>query len=364
MGLAFMYSPFFAIGHLWATLSEHYEADGYSLPYHIALEFSSLFYIIFGLLILRKILRRYFNESIAALTILSVGLATNLFNYTTQSATMPHSFDFTLIVFFLWYTIRWHEQKKTGHAILIGLLAGLISLIRPTNAIIVLLFILYDFRSIKEQLQTVMSYKWQIILMIIFAMLVWIPQLIYWKSISGRWFLFSYGNDEGFFWTKPELWKVLFGFRKGWLIYTPVMIFGIAGLFLLRKQAAEWKLAIPLTILLTLYVISSWWCWWYGGSFGMRPMIDYYGLMAIGLGAFLSRIAELKRSKRYTLSVLFSLSLLLGGVHNIQYYYGAIHYDSMTMKAYLHSIGKISSSPEMERYLVHPDYDKAKTQRQ
>ncbi len=363
MGLAVLYSPFFGIAHIYATLSDKYPADGYSLPYHIALEFSSLFYLIFGLLVLRKILLLYFKETIATITILSIGLATNLFEYTTQSATMPHSFDFTLIVFFLWCIIKWYEKPKILYAVLLGLLAGLISLIRPTNAIVVLLFLFYDFSSFRNRFQTLIRHKWLVLVMIFLAFLVWVPQLLYWKSISGEWFLFSYGSDEGFFWTQPVIGRVLFGFRKGWLIYTPLMIFAAAGLFLLRKKAREWKLALPLTIITAIYIVSSWWCWWYGGSFGMRPMIDYYGLMAIGLGAFLSAVGDLSRIKRYALSVAFSLSLLLGIVHHIQFYYGAIHYDSMTFKAYIHSIGKISSSPEMEKYLDPPDYEKAKTER-
>ena len=91
MGLSVLYSPFFFAAHSYALLSDDYPASGYSRPYHVALEFSSLFYLIFGLLVLRKILLRYFSELVTAITILITGLATNLFSYTTMGATMPHS---------------------------------------------------------------------------------------------------------------------------------------------------------------------------------------------------------------------------------------------------------------------------------
>ena len=61
MGLRFSI-PFLRIAHIYATLSDKYPAGGYSIPYHVALEFSSLFYLIFGFLVLRKILLRYFWE--------------------------------------------------------------------------------------------------------------------------------------------------------------------------------------------------------------------------------------------------------------------------------------------------------------
>ncbi len=363
MGLSILYSPFFFAAHVYALHSDKYPADGYSLPYHVALEFSSLFYLIFGLLVLRKILVRYFTETIAALTILATGLATNLFSYTTQAATMPHSFEFTLIVLFLWCTIRWYEKRSWPTSVYLGLLTGLISLIRPTDLVIVLVFLLYDIRSPKERLREFWDKKWHIAVMILLSFLVWLPQFLYWESVSGKWLLFSYGSKERFFWMQPEILKVLIGFRKGWLIYTPVMIFGMAGLFMLKNKVKEWTLAFPVTIILSIYIISSWWCWWYGGGFGMRPMIDFYGMMAVGMAAFITAITKRQRMIRGAFFILFSLTSVLGIYHHIQSYYGAIHWDSMTWEAYRHSFGKIAHYPGMEKYLDHPDYEKAKIKR-
>src|SRR5690554_867958 len=46
MGVAIMDLPFFYAGHLYALSSEKYEADGYSVPYHLAISLSSVFYTI------------------------------------------------------------------------------------------------------------------------------------------------------------------------------------------------------------------------------------------------------------------------------------------------------------------------------
>ena len=53
IGQALHYSPFFLIAHIWASNSEHYEADGFSLPYQFMISLGSLlisFFMVKGLL--------------------------------------------------------------------------------------------------------------------------------------------------------------------------------------------------------------------------------------------------------------------------------------------------------------------------
>jgi hypothetical protein len=55
MGLSFLYAPFFLAGHGIAHLTGA-EPNGYSTPYMFFLQFSALFYLLLGLIILRKII--------------------------------------------------------------------------------------------------------------------------------------------------------------------------------------------------------------------------------------------------------------------------------------------------------------------
>ena len=50
----------------------------------------------------------------------------------------------------------------------------------------------------------------------------------------------------------------------------------------------------------------------------------------------------------------------LGIIQNIQYYNGAIHWDSMTREAYLDSFGRLHPSARFYNLLEAPDYDKAR----
>lgn len=365
-GLAVMYSPFFFAAHIYTKFTD-YPSDGYSLPYHVSLAFGAIFYLIFSLLLLRTILRRYFNEWITAITILSVSIGTNLFNYVTIESTMPHGYNFSLIVFFLWFVIKWHENPTVSKSVIIGLLVGLITLIRPTNALVILFLLLFgvtSFKELKDQiLMFIKNYK-HLIIIAITAFLAFFPQMLYWKMNTGSWLYNSYGQENKFFWLEPELFKGLVGFRKGWLIYTPVMIFGIAGFFFLKRKTREYVFMLPIFIIVSFYVVVSWWCWWYGGGLGMRPMVDYYGLLAISIAAFLDWMVSRRWIIMTGLALLFSYSVFQGCFHHAQYHHSGIHWDSMTWKAYKYNFWKVHYREGMEKYLITPDYVKARTERE
>ena len=56
MGLAILWIPFFLAAHLYATLTG-IEALGYAWPYSLSIFIAALFYLVIGLLFLRKLLQ-------------------------------------------------------------------------------------------------------------------------------------------------------------------------------------------------------------------------------------------------------------------------------------------------------------------
>jgi len=199
-----------------------------------------------------------------------------------------------------------------------------------------------------------------LIVMTLVACMVWVPQMIYWREMTGQWVYFSYG-DERFFFNDPAIIKGLFSFRKGLFIYTPLLIFAFTGLTVLWKKRSPHLVAIAVFVPLNIYIIFSWWCWWYGGGFGQRAFIDSYALMAIPAAALLQVAFTTGRKwLRGGIIALWSLLFLLGIYNNIQYYYGAIHWDSMTKEAYSDSFGRIRASARFNELLNAPDYEKAR----
>jgi len=367
MGLSGLWLPFFGAAHLAALLTGA-DAGGYSEPYRFFLLLSALFYLFIGLIYLRKILLAGVSDTVAAMVLAGFAFATNLYWYSLFQSTMSHVYSFALITAFIWYSMKWHGarslERGAWSAVRLGLLIGLISLIRPTNAIIVIFFILYGITSGREMKTRIIGfardYRYLIVIALI-GVLVWVPQMIYWREMTGQWLYFSYGSDERFFFDHPAIIKGLFSFRKGLFIYTPLLIFAFAGIIILWKQRSPYALAITAFVPLNIYIIFSWWCWWYGGGFGQRAFIDSYALMAIPAASLLKHAFTTGRKwLKGSIITLWSLLFLLGVYNNIQYYYGAIHWDSMTREAYFDSWGRVRPSARFNDLLKTPDYENAR----
>ncbi|MBI5538842.1 MAG: hypothetical protein HY951_02210 [Bacteroidia bacterium] len=361
MGLSFMYLPFFALAHVSTYFSE-YASDGYTRPYGIALVFASLTYFFLGLFVLKKTLSLYFNNKVIGWVLFLIAFGTNITNYLTAEAAYSHSFSFALFSFFIWNTIKWHDNPNFKRSIYLGLLLGLISLIRPTNGLIVLVFILWNIDSlinIKERFYLFLKNYFKIFVILLLMILVWLPQLFYWKYVSGNWLFYSYDN-EGFFFSNPHFVDVLVGFRKGWFIYTPLMFFASIGFVVLFNNYRKLFWNTFIFFIVNIYIISSWWCWWYGGSFGLRPFIDSYALMAIPLAAIVSFVLQRKNILKLFLLSFAVLLIVFNLFQNKKYFNMAIHYDSMTRESFFITLFKVNPTEEFVDKLETPDYDNAR----
>lgn len=362
MGMSFLYAPFFLAGHAYAEVSA-YPGDEFSAPYKISLILSCLFYLAIGLVFLRKVLLRYFSEPVTALTLLLVVFGTNLLHYITEEPTMTHAYNFSLISVFLYLVIRWFEKPGVKYALLAGALAGLITLVRPSNVIVITLFIFWGITSFRELGERILFYirKFHLVALMVSAfVLVWLPQFLYWHYASGSFLFNTYGNaGQGFFFDNPQVWAILFSYRKGWLLYTPMMGFALLGLFALYRQHKKLFFPVLIYLLINVYVISSWWCWWYGGGFGQRSFIDSYALMALPLAALLTWVFR----QRLMISISFVLLLLLTTSLNIfqtyQYKHGLINYVMMTKRSYWANFLRTSPGKGYYDHMVFPDHKNA-----
>jgi hypothetical protein len=361
MGLSYLYAPFFFMAHAFSIITAE-PANGYTWIYKFALQFSSLFYLIMGLIVLRKLLKSYFNDIVVGLTLLAIFFGTNLLYYSTIEATMSHAYSFFLFSVFLWLIKIWHKKQKAVHAILLGLVFGLISLIRPTNGIIAFLFLFWNVQTMSDfflKFKLFFKNYQQILLIMLFAFIIWCPQLLYWKKVTGSWFYYSY-SDEGFFFEDPAIIKGLFSFRKGWLIYSPIVIFALAGIPLLYRKIKGLFLPVLIFVALNLYIVFSWWTWWYGGSFGQRALIESYSILSIPFAVILEKILRSRAIPRFASLAVITIFFTLGLWNNIKYYYGSIHWDSMTREAYFDSFWKAKPAGSFHQKLEKPDYTAAK----
>lgn len=398
MGLSYMYMPFFLMAHVYTKNFTDYPADGFSPPYEFFLVLSSVIYLIIGFYFLRKLLLRFFSDGVTAAVMLMTIFGTNLYYYGSSEPAMSHAYSFTLFAIFAYLSVLWVKNTSWKLACGIGLIGGLIALIRPVNIFVFIFPLLYGVTTMNElkirfnlvfgnfkqlwqlmglvfymlrllngsvsvnNILTRIKYLFQIykhLLVLVGAgFLVVFPQLLFWKINSGNWIYYSY-SDEHFFFGNPHVLDGLFSYRKGWLLYTPIMVFPIIGIVFsyFNRRELFWPYAIYLPI--HIYVIYSWWCWWYGGSYGSRPMIETYAILAIPFGIWVSWVAK-HIVGIVNFSILAVLCVGLNLFQTARYRYGSIHYHGMSKEAYWLNFGKRDPAPGFYDVIIEPDYDKAK----
>src|SRR6185369_14039698 len=363
MGFALLWAPFFFIGHTWAKAGG-FPVDGWSMPYQFCIASGALIYILIGLFFLRKVLLKFFSDTLTSVVLLLIVLGTNYFHEAINDYLQPHAMMFTGYAALLYYTTRWHEELKRKYVMIAGLIMGIMILSRPSEILCVLIPLLwnvYDKESFRKKIELIKSNYSQFILLLAFAFIPFIPQILYWKYVTGSWIFFSYQNTEGFDFFKPHVLNVLFSFKKSWLVYTPIIIFPIIGILLLRKYNRNIFLPILIFFVANFYLLSSWAAWWNGGSYGMRYFVDSYPVMAIPFGYVLMDIYQRKWIVRIPLYLIMGFFVVLNLFQTWQYMVSIIPESRMTWPYYKKIFFKIHV-PDEDRKLMEVERSYGETE--
>lgn len=283
MGLSILYTPFFFLGHYLAGILG-YPQDGFSTPYPLAICFGAWVYAIGGLLLLRKVLLHYFREPVVAVTLLLVALATNYPQYVGVDSAMTHGFLFSMYALLLYLLVRWHERPAYRLAFFLGLAIGVACITRPTEGVMLPLALLWMMDRGTSKKEFFRQNPAHIGYAVLGGFLGILPQLVYWKYVTGSW-IFDVGSKFLFF--SPH-WQVLFGWEKGWFIYTPVAILMVAGLFFLRSY--PFRRAVWVFTWLNIWIVIAWSDWRYGASYSCRALIQSYPVMALPLAVIVQKL--------------------------------------------------------------------------
>lgn len=288
LGVGVMETPFFLLGHLYAKLSPTYAANGWSLPYYLAVSLSTIIYLLIGFNLLITVLSKYFSPRNVVLVVVAIAFATNLYYHGTY-VTMAHGFLFFDYCLLLYLTVRFYDRPGLGYAIGIGTVVGLIAITRVPEVISALVPILWGVGSragFKERVQFFQNQYKLLFGAAVGFLFVFSLQMCYWHYVSGQ-LVFNPYEGEGFNFLQPKrILKGLFHFSNGWLIYTPIMSFSLLGLLIFFRSIEKIRLAILVFTGLHIYIHYSYYAWSYFPGFGSRPMVEAYPLLAFGLCAF------------------------------------------------------------------------------
>jgi hypothetical protein len=327
-GVALMQAPFFAAGHFIAQHS-HYPPDGFSPPYQYALGFGIIFYSLLALLLLRKVLLHYYDDKATAITLLLLCLASNYIQYAAVDSGQSHAYLFVLYAAILFISMRWHEKPTLLFATLTGYLIGLATMTRPTEAIMLFIPLMWNTHTREaaaEKWGMVKNNRSHLIGAMTGGVLGILPQLLYWKNTTGS-FLFDVGSKWDFL--NPHF-RVLFGWEKGWFIYTPVTLLFVAGMFFIKKF--PFRKSVLWFCLLNVYIIIGWHEWRYGGSYSTRALVQSYAVFALPLAAVTNKLMQQRFRALFIAAGLYLIAVNFFQV--CQYNATILHYDDMNRRYY------------------------------
>lgn len=340
LGVALADLPWFGGAHAWARLTGQ-PANGISRPYQQAMMLAGLFHGLLGLWLLRRLLCHLWpnNDGVVAWTLAGVGLGTNAFCYFSYEAAMAHA------PLFLWQTalltcvVRWYETFRPRYALGMGLFLGLAVLTRPTEIVFALLPLtwgLTTWAALRQRPALLVQQVGALAKAALIALLVIGLQPLFWQLVTHHWYIYTY-QHEGFNFLHPHLIDGLFSYRKGWLLYTPIVVLMLLGLPSLRRQLPAAVPALVMVLIVVVYITFSWREWYYGGGFSARPLISLYPLLALPLAALLID-AKVRSRFRYRLTtLLIVLCCVLNIWQTWQFSAGIIHHDSTTGARYWHN---------------------------
>lgn len=335
MGQALQFLPWFLTAHVLAA-PMGYPADGFSRPYQAAISWGSLLVALLGLWFLRRVLLMYFTDGIVAAVLLSIVFGSNYLEYAGITGAMTHNWLFTLYSLLIFSTIRFYQRPTFATAAAIGLLVGWATLTRPTeiiSALIPLLWGVSNLAALRGRFGFFKTHFPKIALAVSVAGSTMFLQAAYWHYATGEWIVYSY-EDQGFTWLPPHIEDVLWSAKAGWLVYSPMMIFAVVGLFMLRKRVPDVFPAVAIYCLIALYITAAWDIWWYGGSLGQRAMVQAYPLWAFALGAFWHWVAR-RNWRRYLFAALACVCVYLNLWWSHQAHYGGLFLSEQMTRRYM-----------------------------
>ena len=314
-GAAILYLPFFLIAHFLAFFFG-FDADGYSIIYQYLFDFGYWFYLALCAIYYTKVFRLLkFKDKHIYFSLFVLLVGTNILFYSMVDQSVTHIFNFAMINALIYHLLRYKEHLKNKHLYFSIALLVLIGITRPTNIIVLLLIPIFIFEKefYVNLFKGIFKPKNTFIIVVITFLIGSIPFLL-WQWQTGNWIVYSYGK-EGFDFSNPEIVNFLFSYTKGWFTYTPIaLLILLFGLIYLSFNNIYKTVLILIFYTLSVYIFSSWWCWYYGAGMSQRVMIDHYILLGfLMLNAFQKMTAIFIKS----LSVLF---ILLVGLNVVQAY--------------------------------------------
>ncbi len=347
-GMSILYLPFYLAGDCIARLTQ-FPADGLSPPYQWSIIIGVLIYGWLAVAILYRLLSVIFDKRSSLVALLVFLLASNYAYYVIAHPASPHALLFFTYSALLWLSYQYFEKPSVVTAALIGLMVGILTLSRPSEVIAALIPVLYGWSKGTPPWKIWKHFSLAGFIVLLLA----IPQMLVWHHSTGNWIYNPYPFNPD--WLHPHIMDGLLSYRKGFFVYTPVMLLSVIGLAVSKFFSSKWFFPVLIFSILNIYIIFCWPMWWYSSSFGMRALVQSYPVMLIPFCALCVVVSNQGPLLKAIFFILMALLALLNVFQTWQYEKRIIPLDGTTKKYYWKAFGRTEADKMLYQFLDNRD---------
>jgi hypothetical protein len=308
IGPALFWSPFYAVAHVYVAVSrtlgiDRGPADGYQGPYARATIAGTLTAAVLASFLLGSVVAARTDSRIAVLAVAGAIACSPILHYLFVEPGMAHGLTYALTAVAIWAADRAARAPSVVAWARLGLVVGLLALVRPQAAAVGLLFVPL---AVRESWSRRARLSWMLAAAAA-ALVGFVPQLVAWKVIYGQWFtstseLQAWAEQAGVrqqvlfrpsSWIDPRslhLWDTLFSADSGFFTWSPAMLPGLLGLFFAIPRFGLLATGGLLVFAVTAWFNGSVGTYGAGDSFGARRFDLVVPFVSMGFAVILSAL--------------------------------------------------------------------------
>jgi len=377
IGTGLLLSPFLFLAHLFAKflnlinlINVPIKPDGYSSIYQVFTSAGMVFIALIGLWVCFKFVTQFVKPGYAFFSVLLVAFGSPIAFYLFYANFMSHIPGFTFVSLFIYVWGRHHikggrrangeiqenipqdasnlqsnspQKRSQREWAFLGFLLGVSTIIRPQNIIAGSVFlpeIIMNKTLNKNFKNLYKEYSKDILTFILFFLVGFFPQNIFWGKIYGSTLQFPKIDEMD--WFRPHLFSMIFSDYHGILLWTPILIFSLPGLILLFKSNRIIGAGLILFLILEFYTNASNKIWWASGSLGNRRFLDASIIFIVGLAMLISNPKSRLLYPLIILSTIWTIFLVTAERARI---ITLEHYEPWNKQYFLNIISNFTGAP-------------------
>jgi len=206
-GVALLCSPLFLLGHYFQIVRGG-DSQGYSAPEQLGAIVTAVVMLCIGAWSLKRSLDRRHSGGVVLAAIVCVVFGTSVFDYAVFDSLFSHIFAFGLICALLPLSDAWRDAPGSWrYAALLGLVGGLLTLVRLTDVIFLalpFLYVAFAEPNLGQGLARLWAWRAQAMTIVLVAFGVYLPQLLFIHHSAGYWTANLY-LGANFDWLTPHV---------------------------------------------------------------------------------------------------------------------------------------------------------------